>query len=178
MTPAIELLERTGTAHRVVAYEHDPGHSSYGLEAVEALGLDPGRVFKTLLATVDGAETVVAVLPVDRQLDLKALARAAGAKKAVMADPAVAERLTGYVVGGISPLGQRRRLRTFIHDGAEALDEMHVSAGRRGLEVALAPDDLADLATASFHALAAGGHGDAPTTAHRTAGDGAGWHGG
>lgn len=155
MTPAIELLERTGTAHRVVAYEHDPRHTSYGFEAVEALGLDPSGVFKTLLATVDGSETVVAVLPVGRQLDLKALARAAGAKKAAMADPAAAERLTGYVVGGISPLGQRRRLRTFIDDGAEGLDEMHVSAGRRGLEVALAPADLADLATGSFHTLAA-----------------------
>ena len=110
-------------------------------------------MFKTLLATVDGDETVVAVVPVDRRLDLKALARAAGAKKAAMTDPARAERLTGYVVGGISPLGQRKRLRTFIDATAGELDELHVSGGRRGLEVALAPGDLADLVAGSFHPL-------------------------
>ena len=153
MTPAIKLLEQTRTDHRVVSYEHDPGSDSYGREAVEALGLDPGRVFKTLLATTDGDETVVAVVPVDRRLDLKALARAAGAKKAVMTDPVRAERLTGYVVGGISPLGQRKRLRTFIDATADHLDELHVSGGRRGLEVALAPGDLADLVSGSFHPL-------------------------
>lgn len=160
MTPAIKLLERTRTAHRVVAYEHDARSESYGTEAAEALGLDPGQVFKTLLATVDGAETVVAVVPVDRRLDLKALARAAGAKKATMADPGDAERLTGYVVGGISPLGQRKRLRTFIDATAEALDEIHVSGGRRGLEIALRPDDLASLITGSFHELATERAGD------------------
>lgn len=154
MTPAIKLLERTATVHRVVSYDHDPRAESYGTEAAEVLGLDPGCVFKTLLATVDGDETVVAVLPVDRRLDLKALARAAGAKKATMTDPSAAERLTGYVVGGISPLGQRRRLRTFIDTTAAGLDELHVSAGRRGLEVALAPSALAELVSGSFHPLA------------------------
>lgn len=155
MTPAIKLLERADVAHRVVTYSHDPTRDSYGTEAAEALGLSPDRVFKTLLATVDGAETVVAVLPVDRRLDLKALARAAGAKKAAMADPADAERLTGYVVGGISPLGQRKRLRTFIDTTATELDEVHVSGGRRGLEVAVDPADLASLLSASFDQLTA-----------------------
>ncbi len=153
MTPAIELLERTRTDHRVVSYDHDPGRQSYGREAAEALGLAPEQVFKTLLATIDGSETVVAVVPVDRRLDLKALARAAGAKRAAMTAPATAERLTGYVVGGISPLGQRRRLRTFIDATADDLDEVHVSGGRRGLEVALAPGDLAALVAGTFHRL-------------------------
>lgn len=156
MTPAIKLLERTGTTHRVVSYEHDPKADSFGAEAADLLGLDPSQVFKTLLATVDGSETVVAVVPVDRRLDLKALARAAGAKKATMADPADAERLTGYVVGGISPLGQRKRLRTFIDTTAEDLDELNVSGGRRGVEVALAPTALAELVSGSFHPLTAG----------------------
>jgi Cys-tRNA(Pro)/Cys-tRNA(Cys) deacylase len=154
VTPAIKLLERTGTEHRVVTYDHDPRSESYGTEAAEALGLDPSRVFKTLLATVDGAETVVAVVPVARRLDLKALARAAGAKKAAMADPGDAERLTGYVVGGISPLGQRKRLRTFVDATASDLDQLHVSGGRRGVEIALAPDALSTLLAASFHPLA------------------------
>ena len=126
------------------------------MEAVHALGLAPGTVFKTLLATVDG-ETVVAVVPADRRLDLKALARAAGGKKAAMADPERVERLTGYVVGGISPLGQRKRLKTFIDRSAADLDEMHVSGGRRGLEVRLAPTDLAELVDASFDPLAGDG---------------------
>ncbi|MEM9651621.1 MAG: Cys-tRNA(Pro) deacylase [Actinomycetota bacterium] len=155
MTPAIKLLEKAGVAHRVVSYEHDPAASSYGLEAVYALGLDPAAVFKTLLATVDGAETVVAVVPVAHQLDLKALARSAGGKKAAMTDPTQAQRLTGYVVGGISPLGQRKRLRTFIDSSAEVLEEVHVSGGRRGLEIVLAPADLAGLLDASFDRLAA-----------------------
>ncbi len=156
MTPAIKLLERAEIAHRVVTYGHDPRSESYGAEAAEALGLRPDRVFKTLLASVDGAETVVAVVPVDQRLDLKALARAAGAKKATMADPADAERVTGYVVGGISPLGQRKRLRTFIDATAAALDEVHVSGGRRGVEVAIDPADLADLLSASFDQLTSG----------------------
>ena len=145
MTPAIKLLEKSGIDHRVVSYTHDPAAESYGAEAAEALGLDPGRVFKTLLADLDGGETVVAVVPVARRLDLKALARSAGAKKATMADPRHAERLTGYVIGGISPLGQRKRLRTFVDASANGLDEIHVSGGRRGLEIALAPTALTGL---------------------------------
>lgn len=155
MTPAIKLLEKAGITHRVVSYDHDPAASSYGLEAVDALGLDAGTVFKTLLAAVDGDETVVAVVPVANQLDLKALAKSAGGKKAAMADPESAKRLTGYVLGGISPLGQRKRLRTFIDRSAEDLDEIHVSGGRRGLEIAIAPAALAELLSATFHQLAA-----------------------
>ncbi len=155
MTPAIRLLESTGTDHRVLTYDHDPATDSYGQEAVDSLGLDPKLVFKTLLATVDTDETVVAIVPVGQMLHLKSLAKAAGAKKAAMADPADAQRLTGYVVGGISPLGQRRRLRTFLDVSSRGLDEMLVSAGRRGVEIVLKPDDLAALLDASFHPLAA-----------------------
>ncbi|MGH1490739.1 MAG: Cys-tRNA(Pro) deacylase [Acidimicrobiales bacterium] len=155
MTPAIKLLERSGTAHKVVAYEHDPSADSYGEEAAEALGLQPSAVFKTLLADVDRGETVVAVVPVAHRLDLKALARAAGAKKASMADPTAAERLTGYVVGGISPLGQKKRLRTFVDSSAVDLDEIHVSGGRRGVEIALAPTALVDLLGATVSHLIA-----------------------
>lgn len=153
MTPAIRLLEETGTEHQVLSYEHDPGSDSYGQEAVDLLGLNPGEVFKTLLATTDAGETIVAVVPVEHMLHLKSLAKAAGAKKATMADPTTAERLTGYVVGGISPLGQRRRLRTFLDVSCQSLNHMHISAGRRGLEVAVKPHDLAELLDASFHPL-------------------------
>lgn len=153
MTPAVVMLENANVDHRVHTYDHDPGADSYGAEAVEALGLDPPTVFKTLLAVIDRSETVVAVVPATHRLDLKALAKAAGGKKATMADPADAERLTGYVVGGISPLGQRKRLRTFIDESATSLDRIHVSAGRRGVEVALAPRDLARLLAARFAAL-------------------------
>jgi Cys-tRNA(Pro)/Cys-tRNA(Cys) deacylase len=162
MTPAVILLEKANVAHELHAYEHDPNAESYGLEAAELLGLDPATVFKTLLAVIDRSETVVAVIPVNGQLDLKALARAAGGKKAAMADPLEAERITGYVVGGISPLGQRKRLRTFIDESASRLDQMNVSAGRRGLEIRLAPPDLALLADARFVPLVAGGRHDDP----------------
>ena len=130
-TPATVALERAGVAFTVHAYDHDPRSASYGLEAADALGLDPGAVFKTLLAEVDG-ELVVAVVPVSGQLDLKALAAALGGKRAAMADPAVAERTTGYVVGGISPIGQRRRLRTVVDESASARPAVYVSGGRRG----------------------------------------------
>jgi Cys-tRNA(Pro)/Cys-tRNA(Cys) deacylase len=122
-------------------YAHDPKHESYGLEAAEALGLDPVAVFKTLVADVDGKLTV-AIVPVEHQLDLKALARAVDGKKALMADVKHAERTTGYVAGGISPLGQKKRLPTVLDDSALALATIHVSGGRRGLEIELAPADL------------------------------------
>jgi Cys-tRNA(Pro)/Cys-tRNA(Cys) deacylase len=143
-TPATVALARAGTPHTLHAYEHDPAHPSYGEEAAQALGVDPGQVFKTLVADVDGALTV-AVVPVSGSLDLKALAAAVGGKKAVLADPAAAERTTGYVRGGISPLGQRRRLPTVLDASAAGLATVYVSAGRRGLEVELAPADLAEL---------------------------------
>jgi Cys-tRNA(Pro)/Cys-tRNA(Cys) deacylase len=122
-------------------YAHDPKHESYGLEAAEALGLDPAAVFKTLVADVDGKLTV-AIVPVEHQLDLKALARAVDGKKAQMADVKHAERTTGYVAGGISPLGQKKRLPTVLDATALELPTIHVSGGRRGLEIELSPADL------------------------------------
>jgi Cys-tRNA(Pro)/Cys-tRNA(Cys) deacylase len=143
-TPATVALERAGAAFTVHAYDHDPAVSSYGDEAAQALGTSPARVFKTLVADIDGALTV-AVVPVAGSLDLKALASAAGGKRAAMADPAAAERTTGYVRGGISPLGQRKRLRTVVDASALEHDTVFVSAGKRGLEVELAPHDLVRL---------------------------------
>jgi Cys-tRNA(Pro)/Cys-tRNA(Cys) deacylase len=154
-TPAMVALERAGIAFTAHAYEHDPAAASYGLEAAEALGLDPGVVFKTLLAEADG-ELVVGVVPVTGQLDLKALAAALGAKKAVMADPAVAARVTGYVVGGISPIGQKRALRTVVDASAHAHDRVYVSGGRRGLDLGLAPADLVDATGATTAELRRG----------------------
>jgi Cys-tRNA(Pro)/Cys-tRNA(Cys) deacylase len=142
--------------HTVHAFEHEPpsrGGTSFGLQAAEALGADPQRVFKTLVAVVDGALTV-AVVPVDAQLDLKALAASAGGKHAAMAEAAQAERATGYVVGGISPLGQRRSLPTVIDDSALGFPTILVSAGRRGLDVELSPADLLRLSGGSSAAIA------------------------
>ena len=147
------LLAKRKIAHQVHAYTHDPRATSYGLEAATALGIAPERCFKTLIADIDGALTV-AVVPVAGSLDLKALATAAGGKRAAMADPAAAERTTGYVRGGISPLGQRKRLPTYIDASAEPFDTVYVSAGRRGLEIELSPADLADLTSASFAPIA------------------------
>lgn len=146
-TPATVALTAAGVAYTVHAYEHDPAHPSYGEEAAEAMGVSPDRVFKTLVADVDGS-LVVAVVPVAGSLDLKALATAVGGKRAAMADPAAAERTTGYVRGGISPLGQRKKLPTVLDSSALRHATICVSAGRRGLEVELAPDDLAHLTEA------------------------------
>ncbi|MEU1073747.1 MULTISPECIES: Cys-tRNA(Pro) deacylase [unclassified Streptomyces] len=143
-TPATVALTASGVAFTVHAYEHDPSSASYGEEAARALGVSPDRVFKTLVADVDG-ELTVAVVPVAGSLDLKALAAAVGGKRAAMADPVAAERTTGYVRGGISPLGQRRRLRTVVDASASAHATICVSAGRRGLEVELSPEDLVSL---------------------------------
>lgn len=146
-TPATVALTAAGVDHTVHSYDHDPSHPSYGKEAAEAMGVSPDRVFKTLVADVDGTLTV-AVVPVAGSLDLKALASAVGGKRAAMADPALAERTTGYVRGGISPLGQRKKLPTVLDDSATAHGTIRVSAGRRGLEVELSPDDLAKLTDA------------------------------
>jgi Cys-tRNA(Pro)/Cys-tRNA(Cys) deacylase len=147
-TAATELLTRQGIAYSVHSYEHDPRHGSYGAEASAALGVEPGRVFKTLIADVDGGLTV-GVVPVAAQLDLKALAAAAGGRKAAMADVTAAERATGYVAGGISPLGQRRRLPVVIDSSALEYPTVFCSAGRRGLEIELAPGDLVRAANAT-----------------------------
>ncbi len=146
-TPAVTALERAGVAHTLHPYTHDPRATSYGLEAAEVLGVDPVRVFKKLLADVDGA-LVVGIVPVSSRLDLKALARAVGGRKAAMADPAAAERATGYVVGGISPLGQRRAHRTVLDASALDHETVLVSAGRRGLDVELPPGALVELTAA------------------------------
>ncbi|UYQ61597.1 Cys-tRNA(Pro) deacylase [Streptomyces peucetius] len=152
-TPATVALTAAGTPFTLHAYEHDPSSPSYGEEAAEALGVSPDRVFKTLVADVDGTLTV-AVVPVAGQLDLKALASAVGGKRAAMADPAAAERTTGYVRGGISPLGQRKRLPTVVDASASAHETVCVSAGRRGLEVELSPTDLVALTSATVSPIA------------------------
>ncbi|MFD3607442.1 Cys-tRNA(Pro) deacylase [Streptomyces atroolivaceus] len=148
-TPATVALTAAGTDFTVHAYDHDPSSPSYGEEAAAALGVRADRVFKTLVADVDG-ELVVAVVPVAGSLDLKALASAVGGKRAAMADPAAAERTTGYVRGGISPLGQRKRLRTVLDASAASHPTICVSAGRRGLEVELSASDLATLTGATL----------------------------
>ncbi|RYP83322.1 Cys-tRNA(Pro) deacylase [Nocardioides guangzhouensis] len=140
-TPATVALTRAGVSFTLHPYDHDPRAESFGLEAAEALGVPPERVFKTLLADA-GGRLVVGIVPVTGQLDLKALARAVGASKAVMADPAAAQRSTGYVVGGISPVGQRKALPTVLDETATAHDTVFVSGGRRGLDIELAPADL------------------------------------
>lgn len=140
-TPATTALTRAGVAFDVHPYEHDPAAPSYGLEAAAALSVPPGQVFKTLLVD-NGAGLAVGVVPVDRQLDLKAVAAALGWKRAIMAEPAAAERSTGYVVGGISPVGQRRRLPTVVDRSATGIERIYVSGGRRGLDLSLAPADL------------------------------------
>lgn len=152
-TPATVALTAAGVPFTVHSYEHDPSHPSYGEEAAEAMGVSPDRVFKTLVADVDGRLTV-AVVPVAGRLDLKALAAAVGGKRASMADPALAERTTGYVRGGISPLGQRRRLPTVLDESATVHATICVSAGRRGLEVELTPTALTTLTTATLAPIA------------------------
>lgn len=150
MTPAVAELERCGAAFEIVTYDHDPAAASYGTEAAEALGVDGSEVFKTLVAELDTGELVVGVVPVICQLDLKAIARAAGAKKATLADVASAERRTGYVAGGISPFGQRMRHRTFVDESAELWDRVHVSGGRRGMEVVVEPGTFVRVLDAVF----------------------------
>ena len=152
-TTATIALGRAKVPFTVHEYEHDPRHDSYGLEASEALGVPPERVFKTLVAVVDGS-LAVGVVPVHRQLDLKALAAATGGKRAVMAEIAAAERATGYVTGGISPVGQKRRLPVVVDESALALGTMFCSGGRRGLEIELAPADLIKAAGAKVAAIA------------------------
>jgi len=140
-TPATVGLTRAGIAFTVHEYEHDPRARSFGLEAAEALGLDPAQVFKTLMAAVDG-RLAVAIVPVSGQLDLKALARALGGSRAAMADVAAAERATGYVAGGISPVGQKRAHPAVLDETALGFETVYVSGGRRGLDLGIAPGDL------------------------------------
>ena len=153
MTPAVDAARRAGIEFELLKYDHDPGHESFGLEAVEVLGLPGEQVFKTLVAEVDG-RLAVGIVPVVAQLDLKALASALGGRKAAMAPADAAQRATGYVLGGISPLGQKRRLPAVLDASAQQFERIYVSAGRRGLEIGLAPDALATLAGAQFGPVA------------------------
>lgn len=152
-TPATLALESAGIEFRPHSYDHDPRATSFGLEAAEKLGLEPERVFKTLMVDVDG-ELVVAVVPVSGLVDLKEVARAIGGKRASMADPAQAQRRTGYVIGGISPLGQKLRHRTLLDSSAILQESILVSGGRRGFDIELAPDDLLRLCGGEYADIA------------------------
>ncbi len=151
-TPATVALQGAAIDYVAHAYEHDPTTQSYGTEAAQALGVDPERVFKTLLAQTD-IGLVVGIVPVSGTLDLKALAAAVGVKKAAMADPADAQRSTGYVIGGISPIGQRKLLPTVLDESARGHDAILVSGGRRGLDLELAPGDLIEVTQGQFAAI-------------------------
>ncbi|MFJ3488523.1 Cys-tRNA(Pro) deacylase [Leifsonia aquatica] len=152
-TPATVALTAAGLPFSLHPYDHDPAAASYGMEAAEALGVEPDRVFKTLLADTE-LGLVVGVVPVTGLLDLKALAAAVGAKRAGMADPAVAERRTGYVVGGISPIGQKTRHVTVVDETAQLFETVFVSGGKRGLDIELAPDDLLRATEGTYAAIA------------------------
>jgi Cys-tRNA(Pro)/Cys-tRNA(Cys) deacylase len=154
-TPATAVLAAAGVSFNLHPYTHDPAAPSYGMEAAEVLGIDPARVFKTLMVEVDG-KLAVGVVPVSGSLDLKAIAAALGCKKAAMADPTAAERRTGYVLGGISPLGQRQPSPTVIDETALTLDTILVSGGRRGLDIELDPRELVRLTKAVTAAIGTG----------------------
>jgi Cys-tRNA(Pro)/Cys-tRNA(Cys) deacylase len=154
MTPAINLAKKSGIEFHTHAYKHDPSHPSYGMEAAEKLGIPQERVFKTLVVALDSGQLAVAVVPVSSQLDLKSFAKALKVKKVTMADAGKVERSTGYVMGGVSPLGQKRRLLTLIDRSASGFPTIFVSAGRRGLEIELAAEDLAKLLDARFTEIA------------------------
>lgn len=149
MTPACKVLKSNKIEYSIHEYEHDANAKSFGLEAAEKLNLKVEEVFKTLMVT-DEKNYFVAVLPVHHQLNLKKVASAFGCKKVQMADPKVAERLSGYLVGGISPVGQKKRLKTVIDASAETLEKMYVSGGKRGFDIGLKPQDLATVLSASF----------------------------
>lgn len=153
MTPAINLLKKKQVEHTIHHYEHEVSSNSYGLEAAEKLGLDSHRVFKTLVVQLDSGELVVTIIPVAEKLSMKSCAKLCQAKKASMADKILVEKTTGYVLGGVSPLGQKKRLRTLLDSSARELQTIFVSAGRRGLEIELSPQDLLSLSNAHVAAL-------------------------
>ena len=154
-TPATAALQAAGIPFTEHPYEHDPGAASFGMEAATVLGVEPARVFKTLVAEVDG-RLAIGIVPVDGRLDLKALAAAIGGRKATLADPKLAERKTGYVVGGISPVGQKNRHVTVLDESAELFDTILVSGGRRGFDLELAPADLVRVTDGVIAAIATG----------------------
>ena len=155
MTPAIKQAQKAGIWFAVHEYQHDPNTEAYGLEAAQALGLDPAQVFKTLLVCIEGnsKKMAVGIVPVALCLDFKQMAKALKVKSVEMANPKDAERLTGYLVGGISPLGQKKRLKTVIDATAQTFNKIYVSGGKRGLDIGLDPNDLAKLLNATFSDL-------------------------
>lgn len=156
VTPAVNAAKAAGVVFRLMEYDYDPSADAIGLHAAAALGLDPALVYKTLIVQLEPKGLACAVIPVAAKLDLKAIAAAAKVKKADLADPALAEKTTGYLVGGISPLGQKKALPTFVDASAEGLAEMVVNGGRRGLQILLAPADLARIAKATVCPITAG----------------------
>ena len=155
MTPAVKALNASGLSYRLLEYDQSAkGQRDIGVAAAKALRLPEQQVFKTLVAELAGGELVVAIIPVACKLNLKSLARACGAKSAALAEPRLAERATGYITGGISPFGQKRRHRTFLAEQASELDLIYVSAGRRGLELALSPEVIIEATQACFCPIA------------------------
>lgn len=150
MTPGINTAKQARIFYKIHEYNHESSNRSYGTEAADKLGLPEERVFKTLIVSLDGKELAVGVVPVSSKLNMKLIARAAGAKKASMAITSDVERSTGYVLGGVSPLGQKRKLKTLIHSSAKQYSTIFVSAGRRGLEIELKPNDLERLTNGKF----------------------------
>ncbi len=150
MTPAVNVAKKRKIEYTLHAYDHDPKSPSYGEEAAEKLGLPKERVFKTLVVSLSDNTLAVGVVPVNTMLNMKNIAKALGAKKAAMADPADVQRATGYILGGVSPLGQKKRLKTIIHATAADYSTIFVSAGQRGLDIELAPDDLRKLVNGIF----------------------------
>ena len=150
MTPAINLLKKHKIFHTIHEYEHDPASESYGLEAAHKLGASEQQVFKTLVVSLDNKTLAVGIIPVNTMLSMKKIAKAVGAKKALMADYHEVEKTTGYVLGGVSPLGQKKLLKTIIDSSAASFDTIFVSAGRRGLEIELSPQDLKQLLRCEF----------------------------
>lgn len=153
MTPGINVAKKAKISYTVHEYSHDPSTESYGSEAAEKLGVPEEMVFKTLVVRLDNMVLAVGVVPVSSMLSMKLMAKAAGAKKASMAAASDVERSTGYVLGGVSPLGQKKRLKTIIDSSAEAFSSIYISAGRRGLEIALSPTDLKNLTNGTFAAI-------------------------
>lgn len=150
MTPAILLAQKHQVEHKIHQYHHDPAAESYGEEAAQKLGVSTEQVFKTLVVMTDSKELITGVVPVSGTLDLKKIAKAAGEKKVAMADKQLVEKVTGYVLGGVSPLGQKKALRTFVDESAQYFENVFVSAGKRGLEIELSPDDLCKLTEGEF----------------------------
>ena len=150
MTPAIALLEKQKIKFEILSYEHDANNGHYGLEAVEKLNLNSDQVFKTLVLETHEGELIVAITPVSQQVNLKQLAKVAKTKKMALAAPQKVNVSTGYILGGVSPIGQKKRLKTYIHSSASEFEIIYVSAGKRGLELKLAIDDVAELTKATF----------------------------